>query len=141
MNMLQRCVSVCLCIVLLCGAVATRYSEYRGRWSKQWSDMQMHRFVEQIGNRGSCSYSAYLDCTEKLRQNGCTLKIREYKQEETIDGNRYYYLVLWDEIHKMLVEQGEYTFSGNSVLEVYLFREQQDGVQGKKYYGIVHGRK
>ena len=141
MNVLQRSISVLLFALLCFWMIFFSYSEGKERWDKKWREVQLQRFINQVKNSGECNYEGYVNCLEQLQLSGvCTMKIREYIREEDIVGNKYRYLVAWEEIMQELVNIHSYSFSAGSVFEVELETVQEETVQIKKYYSVVRER-
>lgn len=120
MQSLQRALGILLAIVMLVLLPAWEKNRQMERIEKEWKEVLLQRFCEEICIVGACTEESYLRYSEALQQGGeeYYLQIEEYQKEEGVNGNRYWHNITWEEISAELFGHGIYTFSGESAVQL-----------------------
>ena len=139
MQIIQRMLLVLLMIFGLGFGILLLNLEQEEKVQKQWEALQIERFVGKISRRGTCTYEEYLLCHEALNYSGNTsvIAIETYQKEEDMSGEKYYYMISWEEIQEMLYRNGRFDFDEESVIVVSVSRKNKMKSLETKYYNIV----
>lgn len=127
MQLLQRALGILLAIVILILLPVWEKKQQTERYQREWKEVLLQRFCEEICMLGVCSAESYLRYSEALQQGekAYCLQIAEYRKEESVDGTSYWYSVVWEEIETKLFGQGRYSFAAEAAVQ--LLAVAQDG--------------
>lgn len=141
MQLLQRSFSVLLTIFFFVFAVTLVAEEKENYGYKQWENIQINRFLEKMSKEGKCSYEQYQLLYKALNKYGrnVTITVKEYQKEVDVKGNRYWYLISWEEMKELLIQKEEYIFQKDSVLELCVKVKEGNIEKQEKYYIISKG--
>ena len=133
MQMLQRALGILLAIVMIVLLPAWEKRQQVERMEREWKEILLQRFCEEICMGGVCTKESYLRYSDALQQGSKEyyLQIEEYQKEEGINGNRYWSNITWEEISAELFERGKYSFSGESAIQLLAVAQREE----KLFYG------
>jgi len=142
MQQIQRFFLIAAVIVIIALGTLLPHVESAKKLQTQWELLQVERFMELVCRNKECSYEDYVLLHGALNYAGTSsvIEIEEYRTEQDMEGNVYYYGISWDELREMLFFDEQYYFSDNSVLVVCVNRNGGIGNQKRKYYDIVSGK-
>lgn len=142
MQTIQRSVLVCLVISVFVWGMAAVGREKEEKFYQQWEQVQVERFLSKLCRSGSCSYEEYEILYRALNYYGMDSKIQieEYRREQDMERNVYYYLMSWEEIQEHLAEEGRYTFEQGSILRIVVVQKSRSQSITSRYSHIVSGK-
>lgn len=117
--MLQRALGILLAVVMLVMLPAWEEKWQMERAEREWKEILLERFCEEVCIGGICTAERYLRYSEALWQGekAYYIQMTEYQRAEDADGNRYWYCNIWEEIEADLLEQGKYFFAADAAVE------------------------
>ena len=139
MQLAQRMIVIITIVVVLMLCITGVHQEKEDKLLNQWEAAQTGRFLKGICKNGRVSLEEYLRYEEALGKSReiSEIELTEYRKEQDLEGNSYYYMVSWEEIQKQFWKTGVYVFEVESVVHIQ--------ISGKKrkirndYYIIVSG--
>lgn len=142
MQVVQRGVMLILAVLLLLSGKCAMLREHMKQQQEQWEEMQTERFLGKIAGTGACTYDDLIVYQESLQHSGAGQEIRleEYRKEEALAGEEYWYLVTWEEILDVLIKEGRYEFQRGSALELNVRNSVGIGGMRRSYYEVVMGK-
>lgn len=127
MHLLQRLLGILLTIAMLVLLPAWEKKQQLERAEKEWKEILLQRFCEEICIAGTCAAESYFRCSEALQQGekAFYLQIEEYQKAESRNGDSYWHCIVWEEIREELFGQGKYVFAAEAAVQ--LFAVAEDG--------------
>ena len=123
-------------VVLVCCMFVTK-----GRAEKcteQWETIRVEEFLQQVLRRQALSMEEYIFFLDNITYLDDTAKINleVYQKEWDIEGNSYFFLILQEEIKKILEEEKRMELETGSIIKVEIYRGGKQNV----YYTVLPGK-
>lgn len=142
MRILQRVVLLIGTVMFVFLGVSVDFLQKEGKLRNQWETLIMEEFLRKLSVTEICTVADYqqlytsLECGRVI--NG--IEIEEYRKEEDMQGNRYYYLVSWKEREPELFTEGCCRFQNGSIVSIKIKRLNETGIPNKSYWDIITGK-
>lgn len=142
MQIVQRVFLLMMVVMILLTGITYVYNEQENKEAGQWEKLQTELYLERICRQREITIKEYLRYFQLLNYTGMVSEVRieEYRKEQDLMGNTYYYLVLWEEVKEQLLEGERYTLLKDSVLCITVKRKNRKEHKISEYYGIVTER-
>lgn len=126
-----RSILLIILILLLCYATESLDTGKKEQVLNDWETIQTEQFLNRLCRNGICSFDEYLRFYQSLLpgKNMLEIRIEEYKREQDLGNSAYYSLVSWEDIKDIILTDGKYWFTEESII---LIEVQQTGRTGKK---------
>lgn len=137
MQIAQRVLLIVSFFAVLLFGIITFNQKKEEKLQNQWEVIQTELFLNKICRRMSISEEEYFKFNTSLNYSDVVSKIEieEYRREEDMKGNSYYFVVSWNELQKLLAEEGNCQFKEESVIRITV--ENTTRNIKNVYYGIV----
>lgn len=137
MQIAQRVLLIISFFAVLLFGIITFNQKKEEKLQNQWEVIQTELFLNKICRRMSISEEEYFKFNTSLNYSDVVSKIEieEYRREEDMKGNSYYFVVSWNELQKLLAEEGNCQFNEESVIRITV--ENTTRNIKNVYYGIV----
>ena len=142
MQVTQRGLLVIAVIVIFIQGWFVVSSNKAQQLQNQLEKVQTERFLLQLGRNGLLSLEEYEQYHARLNYGGVSsgIRIDVYREEKDLEGNRYYYLMPWEELGYSLFEEGKCSFPYGSVIVVEIERSCRGRSVCNRYYEIISGK-
>ena len=142
MQIVQRVFLLMMVVMILLTGITYVYNEQENKEAGQWEKLQTELYLERICRQREITIKEYLRYFQLLNYTGMVSEVRieEYRKEQDLMGNTYYYLVLWEEVKEQLLEGERYTLLKDSVMCITVKRKNRKEHKISEYYGIVTER-
>ena len=142
MQIVQRVFLLLMVVMILLTGITHVYNEQENKEAGQWEKLQTELYLERICRQREITIKEYLRYFQLLNYTGMVSEVRieEYRKEQDLMGNTYYYLVLWEEVKEQLLEGERYTLLKDSVMCITVKRKNRKEHKISEYYGIVTER-
>lgn len=118
MQSLQRALSLVAGILLVLMLPFLALRDRALEQQKAWREAVLLRFFTELSKKGNCDERMYLNCAESLARSGTEYELRILEYIKTEGAEVCWTLITWDEIKESLFNDGNYSFSKDSIVEL-----------------------
>lgn len=141
MNIAQRMIMVLVIIVFLVTGIDMVCKEKEEKIKIQWERMQTELFLQELCRNKYLGQNDYMIFAESLMHSKASseISIEEYKKEQDLAGNIYYYFISWEELQESIWKEEGYFFEPGSVIRIKVEHQGKNKSVTNCYYGLITG--
>ena len=132
MHIVQRMLLLLMIILLLTMGLGMVCREKESRLRNQWERIQTQLFLQKICRNRSLVQEEFISYVYALNcgGTGSEIIVEQYRAEQDLAGNLYYYLISWEELQKILWQGKDCIFEPGSIIRIKIGRQHC-------YYGMI----
>ena len=142
MRILQRMVLVFGVVMFMFVGMSVAFLQKKEKMQNQWEQVLGEKFLSKLCNTEKFTFIEYQQLLNGLEKGSSIIgiEIEEYRKEEDLQGNNYYYLVAWEELKTKLLSVGHCRFQKGSIVRLKIQWSNEAEVMDKSYWNIVTGK-